>query len=359
MNDPVFFRAVRGLRLGEVLALTGASVPEDTDPKLTIRRVAPLDEARRGDLSYFSHPRHRAELAGTRATACFVRARHAHLVPAATIPLLVEDAQRAIVAVLAVFFPAAMHGGSLFGAAGVSPGAAIHPEARIEDGVIVDPGAVIGPRAEIGAGTTIASNAVIGPDVRIGRNCWIGPQSSVLYALVGDRVVLHAGVRIGQDGFGFAIGSKSHMKVPQVGRVIIQDDVEIGANTTIDRGALDDTVIGEGTKIDNLVQVGHAARIGRHCIIVAQAGISGSTTVGDFVMLGGQVGIAGHLNVGSRAAVAAQSGVVRDVAAGTRIAGTPARAARAYLRHKLALTRADENNKRHMRRRHSSEGVLE
>ncbi|GAC1336209.1 MAG: UDP-3-O-(3-hydroxymyristoyl)glucosamine N-acyltransferase [Beijerinckiaceae bacterium] len=359
MSDPVFFRTTRGLRLGEVLALAGATVPEDVDPQLAIRRVAPLDEARRGDLSYFSHPRHRADLAETRATAYFVRARHAHLVPASTIPLQVQNPHRAIAAVLAAFFPAAMRAGSVFGAAGVSPGAAIHPEARIEDGVIVDPGAVIGPRAEIGAGTTIASNAVIGPDVRIGRDCWIGPQSSVLFALIGDRVVLHAGVRIGQDGFGFAVGPKSHMKVPQVGRVIIQDDVEIGANTTIDRGTLDDTVIGEGTKIDNLVQVGHAAMIGRHCIIVAQSGISGSTTLGDFVMLGGQVGIAGHLAVGAGAAVAAQSGVVRDVAEGTRIAGTPARPARAYLRHKLALTRADGNNKRQMTGRHSSGGVVE
>jgi UDP-3-O-[3-hydroxymyristoyl] glucosamine N-acyltransferase len=171
----------------------------------------------------------------------------------------------------------------------------------------------------------------------------------VLYALIGDRVILHAGVKIGQDGFGFAVGKDAHEKVPQIGRVIIQDNVEIGANTTIDRGALLDTVIGEGTKIDNLVQVGHNVTIGRHCIIVAQTGISGSTSLGDFVVLGGQAGIAGPLNIGPRAAIAAQSGIVRDVEAGARMAGTPARPIRAYLRDKVALARAGGKNNRRAR----------
>jgi UDP-3-O-[3-hydroxymyristoyl] glucosamine N-acyltransferase len=225
----------------------------------------------------------------------------------------------------------------------------VHHDARLEDQVVVDPGAVIGPRAEIGTGTTIGANAVIGPDVRIGRNCSIGPNASVLYALIGDRVILHAGVKIGQDGFGFAVGKDAHEKVPQIGRVIIQDNVEIGANTTIDRGALLDTVIGEGTKIDNLVQVGHNVTIGRHCMIVAQTGISGSTTLGDFVLLGGQVGIAGHLDIGSGAAIAAQSGVVRDVAQNSRMAGTPARPIRAYLRDKIAVARSHGKNRRGQR----------
>jgi UDP-3-O-[3-hydroxymyristoyl] glucosamine N-acyltransferase len=153
-------------------------------------------------------------------------------------------------------------------------------------------------------------------------------------------------VKIGQDGFGFVIGDTSHAKVPQIGRVIIQDNVEIGANTTVDRGALVDTVIGEGTKIDNLVQVGHNVQIGRHCIIVAQTGISGSTSLGDFVLLGGQVGIAGHLHIGNGAEIAAQSGIVRNVSAGARMAGTPARPIRAYLRDKIARGRAGEKSRR-------------
>jgi UDP-3-O-[3-hydroxymyristoyl] glucosamine N-acyltransferase len=345
MSDPSFFRTTRYLSLADILALTDARAAKGADSALRIRRVVPLEEARPGDLTFFAHPRHREALEATRASACLVQVRHAALVPSATLALETDDPQRAMALVLAALFPMAIHPGSLFGATGISPGANVHPDARIEDGVILDPGAVVGPRAEIGTGTTIGANAVIGPDVRIGRNCSIGPHASVLYALVGDRVIVHAGVKIGQDGFGFALGQKGHAKVPQIGRVIIQDDVEVGANTTIDRGALADTVIGEGTKIDNLVQVGHNVTIGRHCIIVAQTGISGSSSLGDFVMLGGQVGIAGHLSIGTGAAVAAQSGIVRDVADGARIAGTPARPIRAYLRDKVSIARADAKNR--------------
>jgi UDP-3-O-[3-hydroxymyristoyl] glucosamine N-acyltransferase len=346
MSEPIFFRTTRHLSLADVLTLTGARVTADADSALRICRVVPLEEARAGDLSFFSHPRHRAALAATRASACFVRPRHAALVPPSTVVIETDDPQRAVAAVLAALFPASVHPDSLFGATGLSRGANVHPDAHLEDGVVVDPGAVIGPRAEIGTGTKIGANAVIGPDVRIGRNCAIGPHASVLYALIGDRVILHAGAKIGQDGFGFVLGEKSHAKIPQIGRVIIQDDVEIGANTAVDRGALVDTVIGEGTKIDNLVQVGHNVMIGRHCIIVAQTGISGSTCVDDFVLLGGQVGVAGHLHIGPGAQIAAQSGIVRDVDAGARLAGTPARPIRAYLRDKVARARADVKNRR-------------
>ena len=345
MSEPAFFRTSRDLSLADILALTDARAPESADTAQRIRRVAPLEDARPGDLSFFVHPRHRAALALTRASACVVRPRHAALVPPGTLALETSNPQRAIAAVVAALFPTSVNLGSLCGAAGVSPGANVHPDARIEEAVIIDPGAVIGPRAEIGTGTRIASNAVIGPDVRIGRNCSIGPHAAILYALIGDRVILHAGVKIGQDGFGFALGDTSHTKVPQIGRVIIQDDVEIGANTTIDRGALVDTVIGEGTKIDNLVQVGHNVTIGRHCIIVAQTGISGSTSLGDFVLVGGQVGIAGHLHVGSRAQIAAQSGILRDIEAGARLAGTPARPIRSYLRENIALARGKGKKK--------------
>jgi UDP-3-O-[3-hydroxymyristoyl] glucosamine N-acyltransferase len=357
VSEPTFFRSTRHLSLADVLALTGARAPEGADLALRIRRVVPLEDARAGDLSFFMHPRHRAALAATRASACFVRPRHAALVPASTLTIETAAPQRAVAIVLGALFPSSLNPGSLFGATGVSPGANVHPDARIEDAVIIDPGAVVGPRAEIGAGTRIGPNAVIGPDVRIGRNCSIGPHVSIVYALIGDHVTLHAGVKLGQDGFGFALGDKSHAKVPQIGRVIIQDDVEIGANTTIDRGALVDTVIGEGTKIDNLVQVGHNVTIGRHCIIVAQTGISGSTSLGDFALVGGQVGIAGHLNVGSRTEIAAQSGIVRDVDAGARMAGTPARPIRAYLRAKIGLARSE--GKRRAARRQFEEVLAE
>jgi UDP-3-O-[3-hydroxymyristoyl] glucosamine N-acyltransferase len=220
----------------------------------------------------------------------------------------------------------------LFGVKGCSKDAHVHPTARLEANVTVDPLAVIGAHAEIGGGAVIAAGAVIGPSVCIGRDCAIGAGATIQHALIGDRVIIHPGVRIGQDGFGYLPGPKGHQKIPQTRRVIIQDDVEIGANSTIDRGATRDTVIGEGTKIDNLVQIGHNTSIGRHCVLVSQTGISGSCNVGDYVMMGGQVGLADHLTIGDGAMLGARAGVVTDVPAGARYNGWPAQPSREWLR---------------------------
>jgi UDP-3-O-[3-hydroxymyristoyl] glucosamine N-acyltransferase len=216
---------------------------------------------------------------------------------------------------------------------------AVHPTARLEENVTVEAGAIVGREAQIGRGTTVAAGAVIGYRVTVGRGCYIGPGASVTHALVGDRVILHAGVRIGQDGFGFAMGARGHIKVPQVGRVIIQDDVEIGANSCVDRGALKDTIIGEGTKIDNLVQIGHNVVIGRHCVIVGQTGISGSTELGDFVVMGGQSGAVGHIKIGTGAQIAGGAHPKNDVPAGARMGGTPAVPMLEYGRQIAALRR--------------------
>ena len=209
---------------------------------------------------------------------------------------------------------------------------------------MVDPGAVIGPRAEIGSGTVIGPCAVIGPGVRIGRRCSIGANSSIMHALIGDRVIIHPGCRIGQDGFGYVLGPVGHTKVPQIGRVIVQDDVEIGAQTAIDRGSVRDTVIGEGTKIDNLVQIGHNCWIGRHCVLAGATGIAGSATFGDFVVLAAGAGVGDHLTIGEGAQIAARSTVYQDMPAGARWAGIRAKPVRQWLRELAILERLAERD---------------
>ncbi|MDB5509036.1 MAG: UDP-3-O-(3-hydroxymyristoyl) glucosamine N-acyltransferase [Hyphomicrobiales bacterium] len=343
MSDPVFFRRAASLSLSDIVEITGAKAASG-DLSATVDGIAPLDAGVPGTLVFLDNPKYAGDLAGTHATACLVTERFAARVPAGTVALVTPEPYAACAKVSARLFPDSMRPGSLFGATGISPGSYVHPEARLEPGVVVDPGAVIGPRAEIGEGTCIGPNAVIGPDVRIGRQCSIGPNATVVFALVGDRVILHPGVRIGQDGFGFAMSPRGHLKVPQIGRVIIQNDVEIGANCTIDRGANRDTVIGEGSKIDNLVQIGHNVTVGRHCIIVSQVGVSGSTDLGDFVALGGQAGITGHLKIGMGAQIAAQSGVMTDVPAGERWGGAPAQPMREYLRSIATLARMGKSS---------------
>jgi UDP-3-O-[3-hydroxymyristoyl] glucosamine N-acyltransferase len=335
MADPVFFDIEGGLTVGEVASLVSAPLP-DTGSDRPLTAVMPLEDAGPLDLAYMDNARYADALAATRAGACLVSRRFAARVPVGTVALVVPDPHRAYATVLARLYPSALRPQSTFGAVGVTPGSFVHPSAKLEPGVVVDPGAVIGPRAEIGRNTVVGSGAVIGPDVRIGRDCAIGPGASVVVALLGNRVIVHPGVRIGQDGFGFAMGAK-HIKVAQIGRVIIQDDVEIGANTTIDRGATRDTIIGEGTKIDNLVQIGHNVVIGRHCVVVSQTGISGSATLEDYVVLGGQVGIVGHVRVGRGAQIAATSNVNSDVPPGARWGGTPAKPVKEWFREITTL----------------------
>lgn len=337
MADPCFFPVATSLSFNEVASLCGVALPDGVDPERRITGAAPLETAGGSDVAYMDNPKYTGALAGTSAGICLVSKRFSDRVPAGTVALVSPAPYHAFARLLAAFHPEALRPVSVFGSAGVAPGAFVHATARLEADVTVDPGAVIGPGAEIGAGTVIGPNAVIGPQVRIGRQCAIGAGSTLQCALIGNRVIIHPGVRIGQDGFGFAMSPKGHMKVPQVGRVIIQDDVEIGANTAIDRGASRDTVIGEGTKIDNLVQIGHNVVIGRHCVIVSQVGIAGSSTLEDFVVLGGQVGLAGHLTIGMGAQIAAQSGVAGDVPRGARYGGYPAQPALSWAREAALL----------------------
>jgi UDP-3-O-[3-hydroxymyristoyl] glucosamine N-acyltransferase len=321
---PDFIESSSALTTGEIAVLTRAKLREGDPPDRRICNIAPLDSAGPGDISFLDTSKYLDALVGLRAGACLIAPRFAAAAPPGVVVIETPHPYPAFVAVARKLFPQALRPTSLFETRGRAETAQVHATARLEAGVTVDPLAVIGPRAEIGAGTLIGAGAMIGPDVRIGRDCVIGPGATVVYALIGDRVIIHPGARIGQDGFGYLPSPQGHQKIPQTRRVIIQDDVEIGANTTIDRGATRDTVIGEGTKIDNLVQIGHNVSIGRHCLIVSQVGISGSVVVGDFVMLGGQVGVADHINIGAGAMLGARAGVMSEVPSGARWAGYPA-----------------------------------
>jgi len=321
MEHPGFFDRAAPVRLEILAQKVGAHLGSGADPAALIHDVRTLADAGAGHVTFLDNRKYLVQLAATRATACLVAPAFAARVPEGVGALVMAQPYRGFAAALQLFYPDAMMPKAAMARVGDPP---IHPTARIEEGVKIETGAIIGREAQIGRGTTIAGGALVGYRVTIGRGGYVGPGASVTHALIGDRVILHAGVRIGQDGFGFAMGPGGHLKVPQIGRVIIQDDVEIGANTCVDRGALKDTVIGEGTKIDNLVQIGHNVVIGRHCVIVGQVGISGSAELGDFVVMGGQSGTVGHIKVGAGAQIAGASHPKEDVAPGARVGGTPA-----------------------------------
>ena len=332
-----FFSQPSGLTVAEIVALTGAVPRAGARLDGRISGVAALDRARGTDVVFMDRAKFVERLRDTHAGVCFTTERFAPSPPAALTVLITPEPFRDFVAVARQLYPQSLRPGSMFGSTGVSDGAVVHPTAQIEDGVTIEPGAVIGPGAAIGEGTVIGPTAVIGPDVQVGRDCSVGAGTTLMHALVGDNVILHGGSHIGQDGFRYHMTGKGHVKVPQLGRVIIQNDVEIGAICTIDRGGIGDTVIGEGTKIDNLVHLAHNVIVGRHCVIAGQCGIAGSTTMGDFVVLGGQVGIADHLTIGDHVTIGAKSGVVSNIPAGERWLGFPAMPGREFLRVTAAL----------------------
>lgn len=330
MDDVCFFNAKADFTLKHLADLLDLSVPDGFDPGFMLTGVSPLDAAQKHHLSFLDNPAYAAQAHLTKASAVIVGEKLASKLPEDCAVFVIKDPYRAFARACGDMFPSAMRPEPIFGGNGIAPGSFIHPDARLEHGVTVDPNVVIGPHAEIGSGSVICAGAVIGPNVRLGRKVTIGSGATLVHTLVGNDVIVHAGARIGQDGFGFAMGPQGHLKVPQVGRVIIQDRVEIGANTTIDRGANRDTIIGEGTKIDNLVQIGHNVVIGRHCVIVSQVGISGSTRLGDFVVMGGQSGSVGHVTIGTGAQIAGTASVSGDIPAGERWGGTPARPLRQW-----------------------------
>jgi UDP-3-O-[3-hydroxymyristoyl] glucosamine N-acyltransferase len=332
LGDPRFFHRAGPFTLAQVAEVAGAP-PAHAASARVLSGVAPLQTAGPGDVSFLHNKKYVASLEETGAGAVIVGASFADRVPAGTAALVVPDPHASWARVAALFHPAPA------ATPGIHPTAVIEPDAVVDSTAEIGPMAVIGARAEIGPRCRIGASAVIGQGVVMGADCRIGPLASVSYALLGARVYVYPGARIGQDGFGFAMTPQGFLTVPQLGRVILEDDVEIGANSTVDRGAALDTVIGAGSRLDNLIQIGHNTRLGRNCVVVAQAGISGSTVLEDFVQVGAQAGLTGHLRIGRGARIGAQAGIMSDVEAGAEVVGSPAMPVREFFRNVAVLRR--------------------
>lgn len=333
MADKRFFSVAGPFTLAEMAELTGSELSNPAAAPKSVNDVAPLQEAGSSHITFFDNRKYADYFRSTKAAACFVRPEFAADAPEGTTCLTHKNPYKAYALAAQAFYPSHVRDEFIAPSAVVDPSAVIGRDCQIEHGV------VIGRNVKIGARCRIQAHAVIRDGVEIGDDSDIGPNTYIACAIIGKKARVHPGAIIGRAGFGFAIDPTGYIAVPQLGRVIIGDDVEIGANSTVDRGSGPDTVIGQGTRIDNLVQIGHNVRLGKYCVLVAQSGVSGSTQLGDYVMVGGQVGIAGHLKVGNGAKIAGQSGVMRDIPAGEEVMGTPAIALRQYLRQSTLMSK--------------------
>jgi len=340
MADPRFFTNQGPFKLADLARAADAELGPNADPERLVRDVAPLDAAGPDELSFLDNTKYVEIFRASKAGACVVAAKFAGDAPAGMAILLSERPYRSYAQIARTFYPRRSADASAR-----HPSAVIDPAATVGEGCEIGAHAVVSAGAAIGAGVTIGAGAVIGDAVTVGAETEIGANSSLSHCDVGARCLLHPGVRIGQRGFGFDMSPEGHLDVPQLGRVIVGDDVEIGANSCIDRGSGPDTVIGDGCKIDNLVQIGHNVQLGKGCVVVAQAGIAGSAHLEDFVVLAAQSGIGGHITIAAGAQIAARRGVMRDTAPGDRLAGNPAIAAREYFRQMAVLAKLAKDRK--------------
>lgn len=327
-GDGRFFARSGPHLLREVARAAHAEAPSSD---LLLYGLAPLQTAGPQDVSFLDNRRYASALEKTMAGAVILHPEMQSRLPATAAAILSTEPYEAWARVAALFHPEPP----------LSPRR--HPSAVVDDGALVDPTADIGPLAVIEAGAEIGPRCRIGPGAIVGRgvvlgpDCRIGTHASLSHAILGARVYVYPGARVGQEGFGFASTKNGFLTIPQLGRVILEDDVEVGANTTIDRGSTRDTIIGRGSRLDNLVQIGHNVVLGRYCVIVAQVGISGSTELEDFVRVGGQAAMAGHLHIGQGAQIGAQAGVISDVPSGATMLGSPAHPKGAFLRQVATL----------------------
>lgn len=317
MADPRFFIKAAPKTLGELAQLTGAEIGSGSASDYVIHDVGALDSAGKSQISFLDNVKYKDAFTVTGAGACIVSPEAVAIAPAGIHLLISKNPYKTYALVAQAFYQDTLP------AARISSSARVHESVVMGKGCVIDDNAVIAEGVALSDGVWVGPNAVIGRNVIIGSHTRIGANAVVSHAHIGSNVRIYPGACIGQDGFGFAIDPAGHVKVPQLGRVIIHDSVEVGANTTIDRGSGPDTVIGQGTWIDNLVQIGHNVQIGRGCVIAGQAGISGSTVLEDFIVLAGQVGLAGHLHIGRGARIGAKSGILRDVPAGSALMGYP------------------------------------
>jgi UDP-3-O-[3-hydroxymyristoyl] glucosamine N-acyltransferase len=318
MADPRFFQRAGPHSLKALAALSGAHLDDAADGARLVEDVAPLETAGPADVTFLNNRKYTDAFIKSRAGAAFVTEAMVARAPAGMALLISREPYKAFARAVQAFYPPAAV------PPGRAPSAIIDPTAIIPEDCTIGANVVIEAAVRLGARCRVGANTVIAAGVELGDDCHVAANVTLSHCLIGARVVLHPGARIGQAGFGFAPDAGGPVKIPQLGRVIIGDDVDIGANTTIDRGSGHDTVIGPGTMIDNLVQIGHNVVLGRGCILAGQVGISGSTKLGDFVMAGGQAGLSGHLNIGTAARIGPQAGLMKDVAAGETVIGSPA-----------------------------------
>jgi UDP-3-O-[3-hydroxymyristoyl] glucosamine N-acyltransferase len=336
MADPHFFQNHGPFTIQEIVEWTGCELLDNAGEEARQTRmedVSPLDRATPVHMSFFDNAKYLEQFKQSSAGACFVKPKYGEYAPDGMIVLLAEDPYRCYAMTAQRFYPRKSP------QAEISPRAIIAETATLGANCRIEAGAVIGEHVSIADDCIIGANSVIDQGVKIGKGTQIGACCTISHSLIGRDVILHRGVHIGQDGFGFALGRGGHVKVPQLGRVIVEDRVEVGSGTCIDRGTGPDTLIGEGSKIDNLVQIGHNVQIGKGAVIVAQVGISGSSRIGDGAVLAGQAGIAGHLKIGAGARIAAQSGVMQDVPPGSNMGGSPAFPVKDWHRQTVTLSK--------------------